>query len=162
MLSITFENVMTDVFKSMVILALPSALFSTFGGMLLIHPRLLQENSNAHYPVGCFHFILSLAVLSVGGYVANRVHRYQGLFAGFNDKVSRFRYYKMMYYGGIGFAAYGCLVIIIIIIYVAVQCHMLRSLLWTVFQGNDCIPRCKRDRSVLVSQGDDDAAARPR
>jgi hypothetical protein len=107
MLSITFENVMTDVFKSMVILALLSALFSTFGGMLLIHPRLLQENSNAHYSVGCFHFILSLAVLSVGGYVANHVHRYQGLFAGFDDKVSRFRYYKMMYYGGIGFAAVG-------------------------------------------------------
>jgi hypothetical protein len=43
MLSITFENVMTDIFKSMVILALLSALFSTFGGVLLIHPRLLQR-----------------------------------------------------------------------------------------------------------------------
>jgi hypothetical protein len=127
MLSITFENVMTDVFKSMVILALLSALFSTFGAVLVIHPRLLQENSNAHYSFGCFHFILSLAVLSVGGYVANGVHGYQDLFAEFNDKVSRFPYYKMMYYGGIGFAAYGCLVIIMIVIYVAVQRHMLRS-----------------------------------
>jgi hypothetical protein len=61
-----------------------------------------------------------LAALSIGGYIANSV---QTLFVEFDDKASRFPYYSMMYYEGMGLAVYGSLGVIMIIVYVAAQRH---------------------------------------
>jgi hypothetical protein len=111
---------MTNVLESMVIVALPSALFSIFGVVLVVHPRLLRENSAARLCFGCIQFALSLAVLSIGGYIANSVHGYQTLLADFDGGASHFPYYSMMYDGGIGLALYGSLVVIMTVIYVVV------------------------------------------
>lgn len=120
MLPITFENMITNVLDGMVLVAVSSALFSIFGVILVTHPRLLAENSASPRYFGCIQFFLGLVVLSIGGYIANSVHGYQILCAEFDDRASNFPHYSIMYYGGIGQAVYGSLVVIMTLVYVAV------------------------------------------
>lgn len=44
------------------------------------------------------------------------IHGYQVFLAEFNDKVSHFPYYSMMYYGVIGMAVYGSLVVVMTVV----------------------------------------------
>lgn len=53
---------------------------------------------------------MGLVTLSTGGYLADCVHGFQTSFERF-DGDDNFPYYNFMYYGGVGQAAYGCLVI---------------------------------------------------
>ena len=110
---------MTKVFDRMVIAAIPSALFSIFGFVLMAHPRLLQDDNATAIYFACTQFQLSLVVLFIGGYVANAIRGYQTLFEEFEVRASHFPYYGMMYYGSIGEAVFGSLVIIL-----SLQCSL--------------------------------------
>jgi hypothetical protein len=64
--------------------------------------------------VGCFQCILSLVILATGGYLADHVHGFQTSFERFSGN-DNFQYYNIMYYRGVGQAAYRSLVIFIAI-----------------------------------------------
>ncbi|CAG8393831.1 unnamed protein product [Penicillium salamii] len=107
-LDITFQSLMDNVVVSMVVVALVSALFSIFGFVLVIYPKWLQEDYTARFYYICIQIVVSLIVLSLGGYVASHVHGFQTSFE-FFDSASHFPYYKIMYYGAVGQAMFGVL-----------------------------------------------------
>ncbi|OQD78003.1 hypothetical protein PENANT_c101G08340 [Penicillium antarcticum] len=121
-LDITFRTLMGNVQDCMVIVALISALFSIFGIALVIHPRWLQQDCKFQLYYGCIQLAVSLAVLSLGGYVASHVHGFRTCFE-FFDSEDRFPYYKIMYYGAVGQAAFGSLVVIM-----SLACFVVREL----------------------------------
>jgi len=102
----------------MVIAALVSALFSIFGFVLVIYLKWLQENCAARFYYGCIQFVVSMIVLLLGGWIASRVHGFQISFEFFAR--SHIPYYKIMYYGSVGQAAFGSLVIIMSLVRFAV------------------------------------------
>ncbi|CRL31394.1 hypothetical protein EN45_043480 [Penicillium chrysogenum] len=114
-LDITFENLMDYIVDGMVIAALVSALFSIFGFDLVIYPKWLQENCAARFYYGCIQIVVSMIVLSLGGWIASRVHGFQTSFEFFAR--SHIPYYKIMYYGSFGQAAFGSLVIIMSLVH---------------------------------------------
>ncbi|CAG8211409.1 unnamed protein product, partial [Penicillium nalgiovense] len=107
-----FQALMDHVVVSMVFVALISALFPIFGLILVTYPKWLQENCTARFYYGCIQILVSLVVLSLGGYVASHVHGFQTSFE-FFDGEGHFPYYKIMYYGAVGQAAFGSLVVIL-------------------------------------------------
>ncbi|CAG8184448.1 unnamed protein product [Penicillium nalgiovense] len=117
-LDITFQTLMDNVVDGMVIAALVSALFSIFGFVLVIYPKCLQENCAARFYYGCIQIVVSMIVLSLGGWLASRVHGFQTSFEFFDR--SHIPYYKIMYYGSVGQAAFGSLVIIMSLVRFAV------------------------------------------
>lgn len=60
------------------------------------------------------------------------IHGYQVFLAEFNDKVSHFPYYSMMYYGVIGMAVYGSLVVVMTVVCIVELQHGLSFR--TIFQ----------------------------
>ncbi|KAJ5318365.1 hypothetical protein N7476_004785 [Penicillium atrosanguineum] len=118
-LDITFENLMKDVLEGMVVVALLSAMFAIFGSILVIYPSQLQENCAYGLDYGCIQVVLSLVVVCAGSYFASRVHGYQTSFEYF-DRADQFPYYKIMYYGAVGEAAFGSLVVFIALAWVFV------------------------------------------
>jgi hypothetical protein len=108
---------MKNVLEGMAVVALLSALFAIFGIILVIYPSRLQENCESELDYGCIQVVLSLVVVCVGGYFASRVHGYQTSFEYF-DRAGQFPYYKILYYGAVGEAAFGSLVIIITLVWV--------------------------------------------
>ncbi|KAI3188412.1 hypothetical protein CBS147311_10071 [Penicillium roqueforti] len=119
-LDITFQSLMDKVVVSMVVVALVSALFSIFGFVLVIYPKWLQEDGTARFYYICIEIVVSLIVLSLGGYVASHVHGFQTSFE-FLDSASHFPYYKIMYYGAVGQAAFGILGAIISLLRLALR-----------------------------------------
>ena len=119
-LDVTFENLMKNVLEGMVVVALLSALFAIFGIILVIYPSWLQENCESGLDYGCIQVVLSLVVVCVGGYIASRVHGYQTSFEYF-DRAGQFPYYKIMYYGAVGEAAFASLVVIVSLVWVFVS-----------------------------------------
>jgi hypothetical protein len=109
-LDITFQNLMDNVVDGMMIVALVSALFSTFGLILVVYPKWLQENCAARFYYRCIQIVVSLIVLSLGGWIASRVHGFQTSFEFFDR--GHIPYYNIMYYGAIGLASFGSLVVI--------------------------------------------------
>ena len=104
-LDITFQSLMDNVVDGMVIAALVSALFSIFGFVLVVYPKWLQEKCTARFYYGCIQIVVSMIVLSLGAWIASRVHVFQASFELFDrDQIP---YYKIMYYGSIGQAASG-------------------------------------------------------
>ncbi|KAJ5330525.1 hypothetical protein N7476_000308 [Penicillium atrosanguineum] len=118
-LDITFENLMKNVLEGMVVVALLSALFAIFGIILVIYPSWLQESYESGMYYGCIQFLLSLVVVCMGSYFASHLHGYQTSFEYF-DRADQFPYYKIMYYGPVGEAAFGSLVFIITLAWVFV------------------------------------------
>ncbi|OQE51531.1 hypothetical protein PENNAL_c0507G10108, partial [Penicillium nalgiovense] len=57
----------------------------------------LQENCAARFHYGCIQIVVSMIVLSLGGWIASRVHGFQTSFEFFDR--SHIPYYKIMYYG---------------------------------------------------------------
>ena len=102
---------MDNVLEGMVIVALISALFSIFGIVLGTHPRWLREDCKPRFYYGYTQLAVGLIVLSLGGYVASHVHGFQTCFELFNSE-GHFPYYKIIYYGAVGQAAFGSLVVI--------------------------------------------------
>lgn len=92
------------------IVSLASALFSIFGLALAIYPDWLQENCNVRFSYGYSHIIVILILLYSPGYVASCVRGFQTPFELF-DGEGHFPYYKITYYGAVGQAAFGVLVI---------------------------------------------------
>ncbi|OQE10055.1 hypothetical protein PENFLA_c097G06750 [Penicillium flavigenum] len=109
-LDITFQNLMDNVIDGMVIVALVSALFSIFGLVLVIYPKWLQENCTARFYYSYIQIVVSVIVLSLGGWIACRVHGFQTSFEFFDR--GHIPYYKIMYYGSVGEAAFGALAVI--------------------------------------------------
>lgn len=120
LLPISFEKIMTQILICIVIEAIPSALMSVFGIVLMVHPRLPQDNKVTATYFACLQFLLSILVLIVGGYVADSIQGYQTLFEKFDVRASHLPYYSMMYYGGIGEAVFGSLVIILSLVYLVI------------------------------------------
>jgi hypothetical protein len=116
MLDITFQKLMSNILVSMIITALISAVLFIFGILLLVHPRWLREDCNARIYYGCMTFLLSLPVISLGGYAAGRIHGFQSSFEFFGRDGS-FPYYIVMYYGAVGQAAFGSVLFILILIH---------------------------------------------
>lgn len=106
----TFRNLMDNVLIGVVIAAIISTSFAITGAVLAGHPRWLREQDKTWMYFGCFQCILSLAIISAGGYLADHVHGFQTSFERFSGN-DNFQYYNIMYYGGVGQAAYGSLVI---------------------------------------------------
>ncbi|KAJ9480564.1 hypothetical protein VN97_g12991, partial [Penicillium thymicola] len=79
-LDITFQNLMDNIIVGMVIVALISALLSIFGIALAIHPRCLREDRKYRLYYVCTQLVIGLIVLSLGGYVASKVHGFQTSF----------------------------------------------------------------------------------
>ncbi|KAI1829249.1 hypothetical protein DTO027I6_9985 [Penicillium roqueforti] len=96
-LDITFQTLMDNVVDGMLIAALVSALFSIFRFVLVIYPKWLQENRAPRFYYGCIQSVVSMIVLSLGGWIASRVHGFQTSFEFFDR--SHIPYYKIMYYG---------------------------------------------------------------
>jgi hypothetical protein len=116
MLDITFQKLMSNILVSMVITALVSAVLFIFGILLLVHPRWLREDCMARIYYGCMTFLLSLPVISLGGYAACRIHGFQSSFEFFGSDGS-FPYYIVMYYGAVGQATFGSVLFILILIH---------------------------------------------
>lgn len=110
--SFMFENLMIKVLKSLLILALPSALLSLFGLVLVAYLRFLRQSGGARYSLCCIQFVESLAILFIGSYIASNIYGYPTLFAGLDDQTTRFLYYSMIYFGGIGLVIYGSMAVI--------------------------------------------------
>ncbi|KAJ5766712.1 uncharacterized protein N7511_004328 [Penicillium nucicola] len=106
----TFRNLMENVLIDVVIAAIISTSFAITGAVLAGHPRWLREQDNAWMYFGCFQCILSLVIISTGGYLADHVHGFETSFKRFSGN-DNFQYYNIMYYGGVGQAAYGSLMI---------------------------------------------------
>ena len=79
-LDITFQNLMDNVIMGMVIVALASALLSIFGFVLVIYSKWLQEDCSARFYHSYIEIVVSLIVLSLGGYAASHVHGFQTAF----------------------------------------------------------------------------------
>jgi hypothetical protein len=109
-LDITFQNLMDNVIDRMVIVALVSALSSIFGLVIVIYPKWLQENCTTRFYYSYIQIVVSVIVLSLGGWIANRVHGFQTSFEFFDR--GHILYYKIMYYGSVGEAAFGSLAVI--------------------------------------------------
>jgi hypothetical protein len=118
-LDITFQNLMDNVVVGMVLVALISALFSIFGIVLAIHPRCLREDHKYRLYYACTQLVVNFIVLSLGVYVASKVHGFQTSFESFNIE-GRFPYYKTKYYGAVGQAAFGVLAVIMSLVPFAV------------------------------------------
>ena len=110
----TFGNLMDNVLKVVVLAALASVLFAIFGTVLATHPKWLREHNTQLAYYGCIQFILGLITLSTGSYLADHVHGFQTSFKKFEGD-DCFPYYKIMYYGGVGQAAYGSLIILMVV-----------------------------------------------
>ena len=110
-LDITFQNLMDNVVDGMVIAALVSALFSIFGLILVVYPKWLQENCAARFYYVCIQIVVGMIVLSLGGWIASRVHGFQTSFVFFDR--GHIPYYKIIYGGSVGQAAFGSLVVIV-------------------------------------------------
>ncbi|KAJ6027460.1 hypothetical protein N7460_012277 [Penicillium canescens] len=108
----TFRNLMDNVLIDVVIAAIISTSFAITGAVLAGHPRWLREQEKAWMYFGCFQCILSLVIISTGGYLADHVHGFQTSFERFSGN-DNFQYYNIMYYGGVGQAACGSLVIFV-------------------------------------------------
>ncbi|CAG8032301.1 unnamed protein product [Penicillium nalgiovense] len=117
-LVLTFQNLMDDVIDRMVIVALVSALYSIFGLILVVYPKWLQGKCATRFYYGCIQIVVSMIVPSLGGWIASHVHGFQTSFE-FLDR-GRFPYYRIMYYGSVGQAAFGSLVIIMSLVRFAI------------------------------------------
>jgi hypothetical protein len=102
---------MDNVVVGMVIVALTSAPFSIFGIVLAIHPRCLREDRKYRLYYVCTQLLVGFIVLSLGNYVASKVHGSQTSFELFGRE-GHFPYYKTMYYGAVGQADFGALAVI--------------------------------------------------
>jgi hypothetical protein len=112
MLSIMFENMLTNVLKSMLVLALPPASLSVFGLILAAYLRLLRERNGFRYSFVYIQFIRSLAILFLLGCIASNIYGLRVLFTSFDDTASSFLYYSMIYFGGLGLVIYGSMAVI--------------------------------------------------
>jgi hypothetical protein len=110
---------LTNVLKSMLILALLPAWLSVFGLILTAYLRLLRERNGFRYSFVYVQFVRSLAILLLLGYITSNIYGLRILFARFNDTASGFLYYSLIYFGGLGLVIYGSMAVI----YLAAQRH---------------------------------------
>jgi hypothetical protein len=110
-LGLAFQNLMENMLVVSVLMALMSMLLSIFGIILAIHSRWLHQNGQRRIYFECIQVVLALSAVSVGAYIANCVHGSRSSFELLNIH-SHLPYYKLMYYGSIGQAAFGVLFII--------------------------------------------------
>jgi hypothetical protein len=110
-LGLAFQNLMENILVVSVFMALMSTLLSIFGIVLAIHSRWLHQNGQRRIYFECIQVVLALTVFSVGGYIASCAHGSRSSFELLNIH-GHLPYYKLMYYGSIGQAAFGSLMII--------------------------------------------------
>ena len=108
----SFQQLMGKVLGDVLIAALASGLSVIIGVVLVVCPRWLRGNRNLPIYYGAVQLILSLFILVTGAYLADHVYGFQSSFAEFQGD-DHIPYYPIMYYGGIGEAVYGALMILI-------------------------------------------------
>ncbi|CDM32741.1 hypothetical protein PROQFM164_S02g002892 [Penicillium roqueforti FM164] len=113
--TVHFAVLLRDCAKSDLVIPSDSILDITFYTLI---DNVVDENCAARFYYGCIQIVVSIIVLSLGGWIASRVHGFQISFEFFNR--SHILYYKIMYYGSVGQAAFGSLVIIISLVRFAV------------------------------------------
>ena len=114
-LGLAFQSLMQNILVVSVLMALMSTWLSIFGMVLAIHPRWLHQNGQRRIYFECIQVVLALTAVSVGGYIASRVHGCRSSFDLVNIH-GHLPYYGIMYYGAVGQAAFGSLMIIFSIV----------------------------------------------
>ncbi|KAJ5778510.1 hypothetical protein N7520_001756 [Penicillium odoratum] len=110
-LGLAFQSLMENILVVSVLLALMSTMLSIFGMILAIHLRWLHQNGQRRIYFECIQVVLALTAVSVSGYIASCVHGSRSSFELLNIH-GHLPYYKIMYYGSVGQAAFGSLMII--------------------------------------------------
>lgn len=110
-LGLAFQNLMENILVSSVLIALMSTLLFIFGTILALHSRWLHQNGQRRIYFECIQVVLALTAVSVGGYIASRIHGSRSSFELLNIH-GHLPYYEIMYYGAVGQAAFGSLMII--------------------------------------------------
>jgi hypothetical protein len=114
-LGLAFQSMVENILVVSVIVALMSTLLSIFGMVLAIHLRWLHQDGQRRTYFGYLQVVLALIAVSVGGYIASRVHGSRSSFELLNIH-GHLPYYGIMYYGAVGQAAFGSLMIIFSIV----------------------------------------------
>jgi len=110
-LGLAFQSLMENVLVVSVLMALMSTLLSIFGMVLAIHLRWLHQNGQRRIYFECIQVVLALTAVSVGGYIASCVHGSRSSFELLSIH-GHLPYYEFLYYGSVGQAAFGSLMII--------------------------------------------------
>ncbi|KAJ5938343.1 hypothetical protein N7466_001477 [Penicillium verhagenii] len=110
LLDLAFKILMERIIVVSVIVALVSASLSIFGTVLAIHPRWLHQDCKYRFYFEYLQVMVGLISLSVGGYIAGCVHGSQSWFE-LLDRHDHLPYYGIIYYGAVGQASFGSLVI---------------------------------------------------
>ncbi|KAH8428429.1 uncharacterized protein LDX57_006127 [Aspergillus melleus] len=103
----SFERLMGNVFANAVVAVFPPAISVIYGLALVLCTKWLREKG---FYYGAMQLILGLFMVVTGAYLAFNVRGFQSSFARMQGD-DRIPYYAIMYYGGVGEAASGALVI---------------------------------------------------
>ncbi|KAJ5267315.1 hypothetical protein N7478_010123 [Penicillium angulare] len=110
-----FANLMHRVLVSAIIGALASTGFATFGIGLTVSSSRAAKSHDAFALFGFIQFFVSIGYVALGGLIADILHGYQSSFERFSH-AGEIPYYEIMYYGGVGEAAFGALVMVLMIV----------------------------------------------
>jgi large-conductance mechanosensitive channel len=109
-----FQSFQSRILDSTVCIAVAAAALAFYGAAVAFHPRWLQEHETLLFVFGASQIIVAFIMIVTGGYVADQVHGFQASF----DKFSApggIPYYSMIYYGSVAQAAYGSVLIFLVI-----------------------------------------------
>ncbi|KAG4426947.1 hypothetical protein IFR05_017570, partial [Cadophora sp. M221] len=104
----------SNALKVMVFTALTTTAFAIYGAVIAVHPRWLREHKGILYAFAIAQFVLAFIMIITGGYLANHVSGFHTSFEKFGTHDS-IPYYSLMYYGGVGQAAYGSVLVFLTI-----------------------------------------------
>ncbi|KAI3326497.1 hypothetical protein HD806DRAFT_551545 [Xylariaceae sp. AK1471] len=108
---IAFISLMQKILVDTVVTTIICAIFAV---IIVTRPILLQDfNKNWTWLCGS-QIILELVLVITGGYLAGHVNGFQTSFDQFGGD-ENLPYYNIMYYGGVAQAAYGALVIVLLL-----------------------------------------------
>ncbi|KAJ5144504.1 hypothetical protein N7476_005072 [Penicillium atrosanguineum] len=111
----TFADLMNQVLKSTVIASIGSAVIAVFGAMLAARLAWLRNHDCPWIFYGCCHLALSVFLLVMGAWIIFHVRGFKPFFERFSGD-GNVPYYNMMFYGGVGQAAYGASVVLTVFV----------------------------------------------
>ncbi|KAI3322818.1 hypothetical protein HD806DRAFT_544836 [Xylariaceae sp. AK1471] len=108
---IAFISLMQKILVDTVVTTIICAIFAV---IIVTRPILLQDFDKNWTWLCSSQIILELVLVSTGGYLAGHVNGFQTSFDQFGGD-ENLPYYNIMYYGGVAQAAYGALVIVLLL-----------------------------------------------
>src|ERR1700743_3850849 len=106
-----FQSLQDTIFGLMLVNAVFTIMFAVYAAVIAVHPRLLREHDATLLYVFS-QITLALAMITIGGDVANRVNGFQTSFKKFGVS-NGIPYYDIMYYGAVAIAAYGGVLVLL-------------------------------------------------